>query len=201
MPIERHPRAGLSAPRHSLGRMTSRHEIDGSFTDLPYRRMAEAALSRAQDFNVSHADFRFERIRSQDVEVRDGRLQGAADSEQLGFAVRVILDGAWGFASGVVLGTQSAVSVAETAVRTAQVAAAMTLRPVELADEPAYDDVSWVSAYDIDPLTVPLEDKVELLSAWSARLLAAPGVEHSTGSLQQVVENKFYTDLAGTTTT
>jgi TldD protein len=179
----------------------TRHEIDGSFTELPYRRMAEAALTRAQDFHVSHADFRFERLRNQDVRVRDGRLQGASDAEQVGFAVRVILDGAWGFASGVVLGTQSAVAVAETAVRTAQVAAAMTSRPVELAPEPTYDDVTWVSSYDIDPTTVPLEDKVALLAGWSGRLLAADGVEHSTALVRQVVENKFYADLAGTTTT
>ncbi|HYO39353.1 MAG TPA: TldD/PmbA family protein [Nocardioidaceae bacterium] len=179
----------------------TRHEIDGSFTALPYRRLAEAALTRAQDFHVSHADFRFERIRSQDIRVRDGRLQGAADSEDVGFAVRVVLNGAWGFASGMLLSTQEAVRVAETAVRTAQVAAAMTARPVELAPEPTYDDVTWVSAYDVDPLTVPLADKVELLAGWSARLLTADGVEHSSGSLRQVVENKFYTDLAGTTTT
>jgi TldD protein len=115
--------------------------------------------------------------------------------------VRVVLDGAWGFASGVVLGTQSAIGVAETAVRTAQVAAAMTTRPVELAPEPAYGDVEWVSDYDVDPLSVPLGDKVELLVGRSARLLQAAGVEHSSAGVRQVVENKFYTDLAGTTTT
>ncbi len=187
--------------RHSLAGMTTRHGIDASFTALPYRRMAESALTRAQDFNVSHADFRFERIRSQHVRVRDGRLQGAADSEDVGFSVRVILDGAWGFASGVGLSTEVAVGVAETAVRAAQVAAAMTTRPVALAPEPAYDDVEWVSAYEIDPLAVPLDEKVDLLADWSARLLASDGVEHSTGALSQVVENKFYADLAGTTTT
>jgi TldD protein len=181
--------------------MATRHEIDPSFTELPYRRLAEAALTRAQDFHVSHADVRFERIRSQDIRVRDGRLQGAADSEDIGFAVRVVLDGAWGFASGVVLTTESAVSVTENAVRTAQVAAAMTATPVELAPEPVYDDVTWVSDYEIDPLSVPLAEKVALMSERSARLLAAAGVQHSTGTLHQVVENKFYTDLAGTTTT
>jgi TldD protein len=179
----------------------TRHEIDGSFTALPYRRLAEAALTRAQDFHVSHADFRFERIRSQDIRVRDGRLQGATDSEDVGFAVRVVLNGAWGFASGMLLSTQEAVRVAEAAVRTAQVAAAMTLRPVELAPEPTYDDVQWVSAYEVDPFGVPLSDKVDVLAGWSARLLAADGVQHSTGSLRQVVENKFYRDLTGTTTT
>jgi TldD protein len=72
---------------------------------------------------------------------------------------------------------------------------------VELAPEPTYDDVQWVSAYEIDPWTVPLADKVELLAGRSADLLRAPGVEHSSGSVNQVLENKFYADLAGTTTT
>ncbi len=181
--------------------MTSLHPIDPSFKDLPYRRMADAALARARDFHVTHADFRFERVRSQDIRVRDGRLQGASDSEDLGFAVRVIANGAWGFASGVGLSAEAAVQVAENAVRAAQVAAAMTSRPVALAPEPVYDDVEWVSSYEIDPLSVPLAEKVDLLTDWSARLQAAPGVSHSTGLLTQVVENKFYTDLAGTSTT
>ena len=177
------------------------HEIDPSFTALPYRRLADAALSRARDFNVSHADFRFERVRYQDIRVRDGHLQGAEDSEDLGFAVRVILDGAWGFAAGVVQTPESAVRVAETAVRTARLAAAMTTRPVALAPEPVHGDVVWVSSYQIDPLSVPLDEKAALLASWSGDLLASPVVSHSSGLLRQVVENKFYADLAGTTTT
>ena len=181
--------------------MTQSGAVDADFLALPARRMADAALSRARDFNVTHADFRLERIRSQSLRLRDGHLDGAADAEDLGFAVRVIADGAWGFASGVVLGTEEAARIAETAVRAAQVSAEMTTRPVELAPEPTYDDVSWVSRYEIDPLSVPLAEKVELLSEWTRQLYEAPGVAHSAGSLRQVVENKFYADLAGTTTT
>jgi TldD protein len=175
--------------------------IDPSFKALPYRRLADAALNRARDFHVTHADFRFERVRYQDVRVRDGHLQGAGDTEDLGFAVRVILDGAWGFASGVLLSVESAVQVAETAVRTAQVAAAMTTRPVALAPEPVHADVEWVSSYEIDPFDVPLAEKAALLAGWTARLQDAPAVAHASGSLRQVVENKFYADLAGTRTT
>ncbi len=177
------------------------HSIDPTFSSLPFRRLAEAALSRARDFHVSHADFRFERVRYQDIRVRDGHLQGAGDTEDLGFAVRVILDGAWGFASGVVLTPESAIQVTETAVRTAQVAAAMTTRPIALAPEPVHGDVEWISAYEIDPLAVPLAEKSELLADWTRRLLDSPAVAHSSGSVRQVVENKFYADLAGTTTT
>ena len=55
--------------------------------------------------------------------------------------MRVILNGAWGFASGVVLTPEAAVQVAENAVRTAQVAAAMTTTPVALAPEPVIERV------------------------------------------------------------
>ena len=68
-------------------------ELDPTFTALPLRRLADAALQRARDFGVDHADFRLERLRGQDVTLRDAVLQGAADSEQVGFAVRVVLDG------------------------------------------------------------------------------------------------------------
>src|SRR5690349_16089823 len=108
--------------------------IDPTFTALPYRRLGGVALARARDLRVTHADFRFERVRYQHLSSRDGALQGAEDSADLGFAVRVIHQGAWGFASGVLLTTDEAVRVAEQAVNVAQVAAQMTRIPVALAD-------------------------------------------------------------------
>ena len=181
---------------------TSDHDrIDPSFTALPYRRLAAAALSRARDFGVSHADFRFERVRYQHLSVRDGHLQGAEDSEDLGFAVRVVHQGAWGFAAGVALTVDEAVKVAEQAVNVALVAAEMTRVPVELAPEPVYDDVAWCSAYDVNPFDVPLAEKSALLDGWTRALIGTEAVDHASASLQQVQENKFYADLAGTTTT
>ncbi len=177
------------------------HDVDAGFVALPLRRLADAALQRARDFGVEHADFRLERLRSQDLTLRDGRLEGALDGEQLGFAVRVIVDGTWGFAASVELSPESAVRTTEEAVAVAQVSAAISSERIQLADEPVYDDVTWVSSYDTDPLEVPVEDKVERLAQWSRQLLGTGPVAHVSASLAQVVENKFYTDLAGTTTT
>ena len=176
-------------------------QVDPSFTALPYRRLADAALQRTRDLGVSHADFRFERVRYQHLGVRDGVLQGASDSEDVGFAVRVIHQGAWGFASGVVLTAEEASRVAETAVTVAKVAAAMTSRPVELAPEPVHDDVTWISSYDVNPLEVPTADKSALLVDWTNRLRSHAAVAHATAELEQVQENKFYADLTGTSTT
>ncbi len=175
--------------------------IDPTFTALPYRRLAAAALARARDFGVTHADFRFERVRYQHFSVRDGHLQGAEDVEDLGFAVRVIHRGAWGFAAGVVLSTDEAITLAEQAVNVAQVAAGMTRSPVALAPEPVHAEAVWASEYQVNPFDVPLGEKTALFSRWTADLLAHDAVDHASASVQQVLENKYYEDLTGTSTT
>jgi TldD protein len=180
----------MSAPR-----------LDPSFTSLPYRALGDAALTRARELGAGHADFRFERNRYQSLGVRDGVLQGASDQEDLGFAVRVIHRGSWGFASGVVLTPEEAVRVAETAVAVAQVAAEMTSTPVEIAPEPVHADAEWVSSYDVNPLEVPVAEKAALLIDWTNRLRTGAAVDHASAHLLQVQENKYYADLTGTRTT
>ncbi|MCA9572451.1 MAG: hypothetical protein KC656_31645, partial [Myxococcales bacterium] len=175
--------------------------IDPSFTALPHRSLGDAALTRARELGAQHADFRFERVRYQELTARDGVLQSASDQVDLGFAVRVIHGGAWGFASGVVLTPEEAVRVAETAVAVARVAAEMTSTPVEIAPEPTYDDVSWVSSYRIDPLSVPVPEKAAVLVDWTNRLRTGAAVDHASAHLLQVHECKYYADLAGTRTT
>ena len=176
-------------------------EIDPEFLALPMRSLADAALQRARDLGAEHADFRLERIRSQDIRMRDGQLEGTHDGEDVGFSVRVVSGGSWGFAAAVDLSTDEAVRVAEQAVDVAAVARSMSAERVELADEPTYPDVSWVSAYRIDPFTVPDGDKVALLADYSGRVLASEHVDHVTARLSQVIEGKFYADTAGTVTT
>ncbi len=175
--------------------------VDQSFTALPLHRLADAALQRARDFGVSHADFRLERLRGQRLGLRDAELEGVHDTDEVGFGVRVILDGTWGFASGVDLTAQEVVRVTEEAVRVAQVSAAISPVAVELVGEAVHADATWVSAYDVNPLDVPVAEKAETLTDWSRRVLAHEVVQHVSASLSQVVENKFYADLAGTVTT
>lgn len=88
------------------------HEVDQSFLALPLRPLADAALARARALGAVHADFRFERVRSATWRLRDARPAGASDSTELGYAVRVVHGGAWGFASGVDLTMDAAARVA-----------------------------------------------------------------------------------------
>jgi TldD protein len=182
------------------------HPIDPAFEAYPLRRLADAALGRARELGVTHADFRLERNRDAYLRLRDGRTEASVDSTDVGFAVRVVHDGAWGFAAGVDLTEDAAVRVAEEAVAVARVSRSIAQASglddrVELAPEPVYADAVWVSPYEINPFDVPEAERVGLLAQWSRDLLAAEGVDHVDVMLMAVQENKFYADTAGTVTT
>ena len=174
-------------------------QIDADFLELPLRQLADAALQRARDLGAEHADFRLERVRAETLSLYDARLEGATDADDLGYAVRVVKGGTWGFAAGIHLTPEAAARVAEQAVRVAEVSAPINREPIELAPEPVHAEAVWVSAYDVDPFEVPSADKVALLADWSAGLLK--GADHVSARLLQVKEQKFYADTAGTVTT
>ncbi|MBF6232946.1 TldD/PmbA family protein [Nocardia farcinica] len=178
-----------------------RRAVDAEFRALPLAALADAALTAARAAGAEHADLRVHRLRTQSIRLRDGRVEAVADSTDLGFAVRVIVDGTWGFASHAALTPATAAEVARRAVTVATALRALNRERVELAPEPRYPGVEWVSAYDIDPFTVPAAEKVALLQDYSERLAAADGVDHVSAAVLQVKEQTYYADTAGTVLT
>jgi TldD protein len=174
--------------------------LDESFLALPLSALTDAALTRAVDLGCEHADIRVERIRTQHISLRDARPEAFSDEEDLGLAVRVVYEGTWGFAAGVVLTAAEAVRLAEEAVAVAKVSAAINTDRVELAPEPVYADATSVSDYAIDPFEVPDAEKSALLIDLSEQLMAADGVEHGQTRCMHVKEQKYYADTAGTRT-
>jgi TldD protein len=172
--------------------------IDPEFTAYPLRPLADAALQHATELGAEHADFRAERILAQRIVLSDGALETLDDSDVLGLGVRVVVDGTWGFAATVDMTPDAAARAAAEAVQVARVAAAINSERIELADESPHGDVSWVSAYQVDPFQASLADKVDLLAQWSAGLLAHERIAHVDAALLQVRECKFYSD-GGTT--
>jgi len=173
----------------------------GDLSELPLQQLRSAALERATALGASHAEVRIERIRSQFVALRDGAVETTVDDTELGMGLRVVRRGSVGFAATVALDAGAAAALADQAVELAASSSSALGRPVELAPEPAHGTVRWSSPYRLDPATVPVQDKVAVLGAWSARLLAAPAVDHVTARVLAVVEDKHFADLTGTVAT
>ncbi|MGV0835246.1 TldD/PmbA family protein [Mycolicibacterium thermoresistibile] len=181
--------------------MTAHRRVDADFDSLPRSDLADAALSAAVAAGASYADLRIHRITTEVVLLRDGELQTAAVDREIGLAVRVIVDGTWGFASHADLNTTVAADTARRAVQVATTLAPLNAERIELAPEPVYSDMSWASDYEIDPFTVSATDKIDVLADYSGRLLASDGVDHVSAGMQAVKEQTFYADTFGSSIT
>lgn len=176
-------------------------DVDADFIALPRHQLAEAALSAARSAGASYADLRIHAITTELIQMRDGELESAVIDREIGLAVRVIVDGTWGFASHAELSPGIAADTARRAVSVAATLAPLNAERIELATEPVYVDATWVSNYRIDPFTVPTVDKVGVLSEYSGRLMAADGVDHVSAHLHNVKEQVFYADTFGSAIT
>jgi TldD protein len=187
----------LAGPGAEREQTVSGHTtIDQAFVDLPFRRLADAALSRARELGATHADFRFEREKGQGIRARDTKLESMVTTETLAYSVRVVSRGAWGFASSVTLTPEAAAATAARAVEVASVLGALNSEPVELGPEPPYVD-TYVSSYEIDPFAVDDDDKVTFLLAVNEKVLASRKVEHVDFGIRLVLENKYFANLDG----
>jgi TldD protein len=175
--------------------------VDSDFLALPLAALSEAAISAGKAAGASHVDVRIERTRSGLLALRDTSLQSQADETVFGIGVRVIVNGAWGFASSPDVSIASAKKMAEIAVSMAKTSKPLSTEEVTLTPEPVYANQQWVSAYEIDPFEVSDHEKIGRLTDLSAALLKASNVNHSSARSMYVKEQKHYADSYGTSTT
>jgi TldD protein len=175
--------------------------VDSDFLALPLAALSEAAISAGKAAGATHVDVRIERTRSGLLALRDVDLQSQADETIFGIGVRVIVNGAWGFASSPDVSIATAKKMAEIAVSMAKTSKPLSTEEVTLTPEPVYANQQWVSAYEIDPFEISDQEKIGRLTDLSAALLKASNVNHSSARSMYVKEQKHYADSYGTSTT
>jgi TldD protein len=181
--------------------VTAQRQVDADFLELPRHDLADAALSAAVAAGASYADLRIHAITTEHIQLRDGELEAAVVNREIGLAVRVIVGGTWGFASHAELEPDTAAETARRAVHVAATLKPLNAERIELASEPVYYNVSWVSDYRIDPFAVAASDKIAVLGEYSGRLMAADGVDHVSAGLHAMKEQTFYADTLGSSIT
>src|SRR5437868_3795525 len=108
------------------------------YNDDFIKKMADSAISISKKSGASYSDFRLSNFRSQRVVARENVIRGVSDNENFGFSVRVIIDGAWGFAASSTF-TESEVSrVAKIACGIEKANKKIQRNRVELIPTPAY---------------------------------------------------------------
>jgi TldD protein len=129
------------------------------------RDLSDRSLDTAVHLGAAYADVRVVRRVDESIAIKSGQVEGVASGESEGFGIRVLVDGAWGFASSSNLGATEADRVAAEAVRIARASATALRNRVRLDDRPPAHG-TFATPMEQDPFAVPLEEKIgDLLAA------------------------------------
>ena len=139
------------------------------------KEIAQSALETARVRGATYADVRVMDIRQRFISTKNGQAAQVRESQSLGLGIRVIADGAWGFASTEDLTRASADAVAAKAVEIAKASAICKKHDVRLTPERKVID-SWEGPCRIDPFTVPVSTCLDLMLKVDAELRRVQGV-------------------------
>jgi len=178
----------------------------GSTTPNPeLEKLGAVALSEAKKQKASYADIRIIRYRRQSLMVRMNPERGTGktlevpvvnDGGSFGFGVRVIADGAWGFAASPIVSREEIARVTRDAVGVARANAILKSRPIELAPVPVYR-VRWQTPHERDPFAVPIGEKLELIRSAAAEVKKESKVFSTGCNLAFRSEDKYFASSEG----
>ncbi len=124
--------------------------------------LTSRALNLATLLGARYADIRIVDTRQQVVSVKNGAVDGIGDQDSQGFGVRVLVGNSWGFASSSHVSHEEIDRVAALAVRIARASAATRGEAIDLGP-PAASVGEYVTPIEIDPFSISLEEKLQLL--------------------------------------
>jgi TldD protein len=133
------------------------------------------ALDTAVQRGAEYADARLVESRREDIHVKDGEVGALDRSESVGLGVRVLVRGGWGYAATDELTREGVSACAARAVEIGHASTGVLRDRVRLAPEPPHHAV-WSSDCAVDPFTIPLERKLDLLTRCSAATRGVRGV-------------------------
>jgi TldD protein len=158
--------------------------------------LIDRALDLARLRGAQYADIRVVHNRTESIAVRDGVVESLNFSETEGFGVRVLAEGAWGFASSRELTPSEIDVVTDQALQIAAASSLVSGGKVELGPAVTSQGV-YATPFKVDPFKVSLEDKLALLLAADAEMNKVNGVRTRRSNLSLVREHKFFANTEG----
>src|SRR4051812_5290966 len=163
------------------------------------RDLTSRALDTATALGASYADVRVVRRLEETINIKSGRLEGVSGGDSEGFGVRVLVDGAWGFAASHHLGLDEADRVAGEAARIARASATALRDRVVLDDRPPAHG-RYETPVAEDPFALPLDRKIADLMAADEALRQTDGIAWTETSFGAQREEKTFAATDGSFT-
>ncbi len=124
-------------------------------------KLAKNAIDTAVAQGADYADIRILDTQVEDLEMRNGEFSSEV-SGTLGFGIRVLYKGSWGFASSDKCSSSEVKRVAVEAVNIAKASKTVQSIPVKWAKEEAYQD-HWFTPVLKNPFQISLNQKISYM--------------------------------------
>jgi TldD protein len=160
------------------------------------KQIAHWALNLATIRGASYVDARIVSQKSRALTTKNGKVGGATDAESMGMSVRVLVDGAWGFAASEVLSRAGVEATAARAVEIARASARVKQQDVQLAPENA-TTAEWVTPHVIDPFSISVERNIALMLNVDSELCSVAGVTLAESNLNFNREEQWFLSSEG----
>jgi TldD protein len=126
--------------------------------------------SAVQKFGATYAEARGQRLFKTMLTIKDGRVEAVRQGIENGTALRVLVDGAWGFATVGTLSAEKLVDAISDACRMAKAASLRIKEPIKLVETKTFKDVVKTKPKK-DPSKISMEDKIKLALSINDRIL------------------------------
>jgi TldD protein len=113
-----------------------------------------------QKFGAEYAEIRAQTLYKTMLTLKEGRVEAAKQGIENGVALRVLVNGAWGFASVGSPNSETLASAVSDACKMAKTASSRLKRPIKLAETKTVEDRVQVKPRK-DPSKIPMEDKIK----------------------------------------
>jgi TldD protein len=160
------------------------------------KEIARWALDTAKAQGATYADVRVVDLRQRYLSTKNGRPAQVRESQSMGVGVRVVAQGAWGFAATDDLARASIDRTAARAVEIARASATAKKHDVKLANEPKIID-RWEAPCRIDPFSIPVSTCLELMLEVDAELRRVKGVTLAEASMDFRRIEQLFLSTAG----
>jgi TldD protein len=161
-----------------------------------HTKLAELALSLAEDKGASYADIRIEEIGEENITIADGTVELLERSTDFGFGIRVIVNGAWGFAASADVNEEEVRKVSEGAVKVARASSRVKGEDVVLSPVRKVED-TYHTPMSTDPFSIPLKEKLDYLLYLDGLIRGVAGIKQSEAYMSFIRRDKFFASSEG----
>jgi TldD protein len=145
---------------------------------------------------VQYADIRFSRKEVESIKVTNENVDTLSRTLDQGFGIRVLANGAWGFASSSRLTAGELKKVANQAMKIAEASATTKKEDVRLDEGMVYKE-HYSTPYETDPFKVRLSKKINLLMKINKSLQKKPQIKIAESAMGFFKTNKLFVNTDG----